>query len=80
MRLYQAALELHRETGDVQKLTGDLAMGLVKRLGKDLLIGSIGGPGFEAEIATPQGEGKVRFILTRHGLEREEAPSASAMN
>jgi hypothetical protein len=83
MRLYQAALGLHRESGDVEKLTGDLAMGVVKRLGKDLLIGAIGGPGFEAEIDTPSGSGKVRFILTRQGLEAQSdggEPAREAMN
>ncbi len=69
MRLYQAAFELHTRQGNREKLTGDLAMGEVRRLRKDLLIGSIAGPGFEAEVDTPRGSGTVRFILTRQGLE-----------
>jgi hypothetical protein len=79
MRLYQAAIELHRESGQLQKLTGDLAIGEVRRLGKDLLIGSIGGPGFEADLDTPRGSGRVRFILTRQGLEQDQ-PDPSTMN
>jgi hypothetical protein len=78
MRLYQAAMDLHREERDRETLTGDLAMGTVTRLKKDLLLGSIGGPGFEAEIDTPSGSGRVRFILTREGLERDPAPPSMA--
>lgn len=70
-RLYRAALELHRDRRDVEKLNGDLALGEVRRLGKDLLLGSISGPAFEALLDTPQGSGTVRFILTRQALEHE---------
>jgi hypothetical protein len=77
MRLYHAAMELHRSDGDVARLTGDLAMGEVRRLGRSLVIGSITGPGFEAAIDTPRGSGSVHFILTRHGLEHEEPAAAS---
>ena len=75
-RLYQAALEMHRRSEDVTRLSGDLAMGEVRRLGRSLLLGSISGPGFEAHLDTPHGSGVVRFILTRQALEHEglEAP------
>src|SRR4051812_23829180 len=69
-RLYHAALELHRDQGDVARLSGDLAMGEVRRLGRSLLLGAIGGPGFEARLDTPLGSGLVRFILTRQALEQ----------
>jgi hypothetical protein len=69
LRLYRAAYDLHTRQDDREKLAGDLASGEVRRLRKDLLIGSIAGPGFEAEIDTPRGSGTVRFILTRQGLE-----------
>ena len=69
MRLYQAAIDLHRRSEDLEKLNGDLAQGEVRRLGKNLLIGSISGPGFEALLDTPRGSGSVRFVLTRQGLE-----------
>lgn len=71
-RLYQAALRLHREGGSVERLQGDLLTGRVARLGKDLAMGSITGPAFEAQIATERGEGVVRFLLTRQGLGEEE--------
>ena len=77
MRLYHAAVELHRESGATSTLTGDLAMGEVRRLGRELLIGSIGGPGFEAELDTPRGSGMVRFVITPEGMrQREEAPAS----
>lgn len=71
MRLYGAAIDLHRREAGVAKLTGDLALGEVRRLGKSLVLGSIAGPGFEATVDTPKGSGTVRFILTRHALESE---------
>jgi len=84
MRLYRAAIELHQGDENVAKLTGELAMGEVRRLRKVLAIGSITGPGFEADVDTPQGSGQVRFVVTREGLSREglgeeeeEAPPAA---
>jgi hypothetical protein len=71
MRLYRAAVELHRRGEDVEKIAGDLAQGEVRRLGKHLLLGTISGPGFEAVVDTPRGSGAVRFILTQQGLEHE---------
>jgi hypothetical protein len=71
MRLYRAACDLHRRREDVEKIAGDLAQGEVRRLGKNLLIGSISGPGFEAVVDTPRGSGSVRFVLTRQGLEHQ---------
>ena len=73
MRLCHAALALHRESRAVEKLTGELAVGEVRRLDRSLVLGAIGGPGFEAELDTPTGHGSVRFILTRQALEMGEA-------
>lgn len=74
LRLYRSALELHRQREDVEKLTGDLALGEVRRLGRALVLGSISGPGFEAQLDTPRGSGTVRFILTRQGLAEAGLP------
>lgn len=74
LRLYHAALELERESGSVHKLQGDLAQGQVRRLGKNMLIGAIGGPAFEAELDTPRGSGTVRFVVTPEGLARDADP------
>lgn len=69
MRLYQAAYRLYHSRENVEKLQGDLLTGRVIRLHKDLALGSVTGPAFEAEISTAEGEGKVNFLLTRQGLE-----------
>jgi hypothetical protein len=68
MRLYHAARTLHERQEGKSTLAGDLASGEVRRLGQDLLLGTIGGPGFEAELETPRGKGHVRFLLTREAL------------
>ena len=72
MRLYRAAFELHRDEQEVHLIVGDLGQGEVRRLGRELVIGAITGPGFEAEVETDSGSGRVRFIVTREGLETGE--------
>ena len=69
LRLYRAALSLHATSASVEKIHGDLMTGEVRRLGKTMLIGTIGGPAFEADLDTPRGSGRVRFIVTPEGLE-----------
>lgn len=78
LRLYQAAYRLHRTQGNVEKLVGDLLSGKVTRLNKDLALGTVTGPAFEAELSTPHGEGRVHFLLTRQGLELGEESMTSA--
>jgi hypothetical protein len=79
MRLYQAAYRLHHSQQGVETLQGDLLTGKVMRLSKDLALGTVTGPAFEAEISTAQGEGRVHFLLTRQGLELgDEAMAAGA--
>lgn len=81
MRLYHAALELHKSGRGSTKLSGDLATGEVRSLGKSLGMGSIGGPGFEAELETPEGRLGVKFLLTRQALDAEEsAPQPQSLN
>ena|SRR5215211_2685216 len=69
MTLHQAALELYRSDGSVSDVAGDLLTGRVRNLHKDVLLGHIAGPAFEADIETERGSGMVRFLLTRQGLE-----------
>src|ERR671931_1494107 len=69
MTLHQAALELYRSDGSVSDVAGDLISGKVRNLRKNVLLGHIAGPAFEAEIETERGSGMVRFLLTRQGLE-----------
>lgn len=75
MTLHQAAYDLYRRGASVGEVAGDLLSGKVHNLKKDVLLGTIGGPAFEAEIETEKGSGVVRFLLTREGLaamERQE--------
>lgn len=69
MTLHQAAYALYRRNDSVGEVAGDLLSGKVRNLKKDVLLGTIGGPAFEAEIETEKGSGVVRFLLTREGLE-----------
>lgn len=73
MTLHQAALDLYKREGSVGQVAGDLISGKVTNLKKDVVLGSISGPAFEAEIETERGSGMVRFLLTRQGLELLEA-------
>jgi hypothetical protein len=77
-RLYRAAIDLERRQADFEKLSGDLAMGQVRRLGKTMVLGSICGPAFEAELDTPSGSGKVRFLLTQQALASEGIEDSSS--
>ena len=67
--LHQAALDLYRRDEGVGPVAGDVVSGRVINLKKSLSLGSIAGPAFEAEIDTARGSGKVRYLLTRQGLE-----------
>jgi hypothetical protein len=78
-RLYQAAYRLHHAGESVEKIHGDLFEGRVVRLQKDMLLGSVAGPAFEAEIATERGDGTVRFLLTRQGLGEDEDDGREAL-
>ncbi len=69
MTLHQAALDLYRSGKAMGEVGGDLLTGKVRNLQQDVVMGSISGPAFEAEIETERGSGVVRFLLTRQGLE-----------
>lgn len=71
-RLYRAAVELHRSEAEIEPLAEEIAVGYVRRLGRELLLGTFGGPGFEASIDTPDGKGFVRFIVTQEGIDYAE--------
>jgi hypothetical protein len=77
MTLHQAAFDLYQSGGSVQPVAGDLLTGKVHNLRKDVQMGSITGPAFEAEIETERGAGVVRFLLTRQGLELLQHPPDS---
>lgn len=68
MALYHVAYELERTSAGEGEVSSGLAQGRVKNLRKDVVLGSIGGPSFEAELETERGKAQVRFLLTRQGL------------
>ena len=85
MTLHQAAYELYLSGGGTQQVAGDYLTGQVENLRKDVVLGSISGPAFEAQIETERGAGVVRFVLTRQGLElmqekKKEAPRPKYLN
>jgi len=43
--------------------------GRVVNLKRSMALGAIAGPAFEAELDTARGSGKVRYLLTRQGLD-----------
>lgn len=78
MCLHEAAYGLYLKEGATARVAGDLISGMVRNLRKDVIMGAICGPAFEAEIETERGAGVVRFLLTRQGLElmAQGAPAA----
>ncbi len=74
--LHEAAYDLYNRDGAAAPVSGDVVSGRVRNLRKDMLVGTIGGPAFEADLETDRGPGKVRFLLTRQGIElmRAAAP------
>ena len=79
LALHSVAFELYRAGGSSAQLDRDDAHGEVRNLKKDALLGTVGGPVFEAELETPRGKGLVRFLLTRQGLELQSQRQAAAV-
>lgn len=79
--LFDAAWELYRTDGDHTTIRAPLIEGRVENLRREMLLGTVGGPSFEATIDTERGHGTVRFLITRQGLElmAEQTPR-SALN
>jgi hypothetical protein len=79
--LHQTALDLYRQDRAVGQVSGDTLSGQVVNLKRSMLIGTIGGPAFEAKLETERGSGTVRYLLTRQGLDlmgvQPPAPSAA---
>jgi hypothetical protein len=67
--LFDAAWELYRSDGERAPIRAPLAQGHIENLRKDVLLGTVGGPSFEATIDTERGAATVRFVITRQGLE-----------
>ena len=69
MSLYEVASSLHRSGEGEGEVLQDRMEGRVTNLRRSFALGSISGPGFEADIEMPSGKGKVRFLLTREGVD-----------
>jgi hypothetical protein len=69
MSLYEVAFGLHRSGEGHGEILQDRMEGRVTNLRRSFALGSISGPGFEADVEMPSGKGKVRFLLTREGLD-----------
>lgn len=72
MSLYQVAVELHRGGQRRGEVMLEQAQGRVRNLMKSFALGAIAGPGFEADVETERGEGRVRFLVTRLGIDRAD--------
>ena len=72
MSLYQVAVELHAEGQLRGEVMLEGARGRVRNLRRSFALGAIAGPGFEADLETEKGSGRVRFLVTRQGLARAE--------
>ena len=72
MTLHEAAWDLYRRGAGVCDVGGDMISGKVRNLNKELVLGTLAGPAFEAEVDTARGSGIVRFLLTRQGIEAME--------
>jgi len=67
--LHQAAVDLYRRDVGFGPVAGDVVSGRVVNLKRSLAVGTLSGPAFEAELETARGSGKVRYLLTRQGLD-----------
>jgi hypothetical protein len=70
MSLYEVAFSLHRSGEGHGEVMQERMEGRVTNMHRSYALGSIAGPGFEAEVEMPSGRGKVRFLLTREGLDQ----------
>ena len=73
MTLTEAAFTLHKDARGSMELAGDFGSGRVRATNQTALLGTIGGPVFEARLETNAGDATVRYILTDEAIEHHEA-------
>lgn len=73
MTLYRVAAELHANVEGSGQVDLPVAKGVVKNLRQHALLGTVGGPVFEAEIETERGKGTVRYLLTKEAMATQPA-------
>ncbi len=83
--LYDAACDLVAAEQEEAALHTESVSGTVRRTGGHVVMGTLGGPTFEAAISTPaRADAQVRFFVTRQGIEHRERsqprPPRSSMN
>jgi len=82
-RLCRSAYELYRTDQGVAAIGGDsdlVVSGEMRDLKRELALGSVTGPAFEAHLETERGSGVVRFLLTREGIELFAEREARTVN
>ena len=77
--LHEVAYDLLVSEGAMSPLAGELFQGKLYNLKKDALLGTISGPMFEANLETELGQGTVRFLLTRQGLDWMQERQATGL-
>ena len=65
--LVEVAFVLHQTGQAVGLVDGTYAQGKVFNKNREVLLGTLGGPLFEARLQLPEGQNKVLFFLTRSG-------------
>lgn len=74
MDLYHLAHRLHFSEELKGEIKSELARGVVENTKREVVVGFIAGPMFEAELDTEKGKATARFVLTREGLELGPKP------
>jgi len=80
--LYDAACEMLDARQEEALLRSAIVTGSIKNLGTDVVVGTLGGPLFEADVIAGGTSGQVRFLVTRQGLalREEKRPSGQRPN
>jgi len=68
LSLYDAACEMVAAKQEHAEIRSGVVTGTIRNLGKDVLIGTLSGPLFEADVVAAGTSGHVRFLVTRQGL------------
>lgn len=77
--LFDAAWELYRSDQGTAAINAPLMQGRIENLRRDMLLGTVGGPAFEATYDSERGTANVKFLITRRGIElmANQLPSSS---
>ena len=76
--LLEAARSLWSSGGGSTPVAGDTLSGRVRSLQKDVVLGALSGPAFEAELDTERGAAKVSFLVSADALGTKASPRKAA--